>query len=96
MQIPWILIGNLSPAEITSALMPPKSNINGLALVVVRYPPLPSSLRRQRPRTARQQLLHNRDRPRSQTKVGGVAIVVTGVIVHVGRVAHLVELLPSI
>ena len=94
MQIPWILIGNLSPAEITSAL-PPKSNINGLALVVVRYPPLPSSLPRQRPRTARQ-LLHNRDRPRSQTKVGGVAIVVAGVIVHVGRVAHLVELLQSI
>ena len=95
MQITWILIGNLSPAEITSALMPPKSNINGLALVVVRYPPLPSSLPRQRPRTARQ-LLHNRDRPRSQTKVGGVAIVVAGVIVHVGRVAHLLELLPSI
>ena len=42
MQIPWILIGNLSPAEIARALMPPKSNINGLALVVVRYPPLPS------------------------------------------------------
>ena len=40
MQIPWILIGNPSPAENTSALMPPKSNINGLALVVVRYPPL--------------------------------------------------------
>ena len=94
MQIPWILIGSLSPAEIARALMPPKSNINGLALVVVRYPPLPSSLRRQRPRTARQ-LLHNRDRrPRSQTKVGGVvAVVVAGVIVHVGRVAHLVELL---
>lgn len=40
MQIPWILIGSLSPAEIARALMPPKSNINGLALVVVRYPPL--------------------------------------------------------
>ena len=94
MQIPWILIGNPSPAEIARALMPPKSNINGLALVVRRA--LPSTLRRQRPRTARQ-LLHNRDRPRSQTKVGGVvAVVVAGVIVHVGRVAHLVELLQSI
>ena len=36
MQIFLILIGNLSPAEINRG--PPKSNINGLALVV-RYPP---------------------------------------------------------